>query len=374
LHIIEGVTTILSMNRTPFSNLKYEFHISILRLRVIPSVIYMRAGRKTLAKKVEDIVGSAPGHLGVSIRLAGHGPVVEIDSHVQFPLASVYKVPLLATLFHKIDAGQLSLDEQVILREIDKSLGSGDLQYFRSGARLTVHDLCHLMIVHSDNTATDMIHRLIGLEAPNIYMRKLGLSEIDIYCPGREYFYIFLGWAKQFRGKSLGEITASWKRMSRQERVASFERIRNETRTRSVAEAQKLAIELWGISDEKETKEIRDASAVIDNYGSPGDVATLLERIVTNKVAPRGLTEQMIDYMALCDSREMIPAKIPEGVRVANKTGGVPGTVNDSAIIFASKRNTILCACFSKDVKYADRKVATAAIAQIGLAAYESLK
>jgi beta-lactamase class A len=78
--------------------------------------------------------------------------------------------------------------------------------------------------------------------------------------------------------------------------------------------------------------------------------------------------------MALCDAREMIPAKIPEGVRVANKTGGVPGTVNDSAIIFASKRNTILCACFSKDVKYADRKVAMAAIAQIGLAAYESLK
>ena len=334
----------------------------------------MSIDRRTLARKVEEIVDSAPGHLGVSIRLAGQGSVVGIGASVQFPLASVYKIPLMATLFHKIGAGELDLEKRLVLREIDKSLGSGDLQYFKSGASLTVHDLCYLMIVHSDNTATDMIHRLIGLEAPNIYMRKLGLREIDIYCPGREYFYIFLGWAKQFRGKSLGEITAVWRRMSRRERVEVFERIRNETRSKSVVEAQKLAIELWGVSDEKETKEIRDASAAMDNYGSPGDVATLLELIVTYKVASRGLTKQMIDYMMLCDAREMIPAKIPEGVKVANKTGGVPGTVNDSAIIFASKKNIVLCACFSKDVKHAERKEAMDAIAEIGQIAYKSFR
>ncbi len=327
-----------------------------------------------LLKKVEGVVSSAPGHLGVSIRLAGRGPVVQVNSGEQFPLASVYKVPLMATLFHKVDMGEERLDRRVTLREIDKALGSSDLQYFNPGARLTIHDLCFLMIVHSDNTATDMVHRIIGLEEPSRYMKELGLGSIDIYCPNREYFLLFLGWASRFKGKSLGEATKIWKKMSRDEQIALFDQIRSETRNRTAREAQKLAIELWGVSDEKETKEMRDASEVMDNFGSADDIAAILELIVTNKVAPPRLTEQMIEYMLLCDSRDGIPAKIPEGVRVANKTGGVPGTVNDSALIFASKKNTIACACLSKGVKHAEREDARAAIAEIGLLAYNSFR
>lgn len=333
----------------------------------------MSSQNDRLTRKVEEVLDSAPGHIGVSIRVAGRGPIVEVDSHEQFPLASVYKVPLLATLFHKIDSKDLSLEKRVILRETDKSLGSGDLQYLRSGLNLTVHDLCHLMIVHSDNTATDMIHRLVGLEEPNRYMNELGLDTIDVYCPSREYFLIFLGWAKAFKGKSMGEIAVIWKLMSREERVALFKEVRRETRNRSVKEAQELALKLWGVADEKETKEIRDASAVMDNYGSPSDIACLLELIATFKIASRALTQQMIDYMLLCDSREMIPAKIPVEVRIANKTGGVPGTVNDSAIIFANKRK-ILVACLSKGVKHSDVKDARNAIAEIGSLAYRALK
>jgi beta-lactamase class A len=333
----------------------------------------MSSQNDRLTRKVEEVLDSAPGHIGVSIRVAGRGPIVEVDSHEQFPLASVYKVPLLATLFHKIDSKDLSLEKRVILRETDKSLGSGDLQYLRSGLNLTVHDLCHLMIVHSDNTATDMIHRLVGLEEPNRYMNELGLDTIDVYCPSREYFLIFLGWAKAFKGKSMGEIAVIWKLMSREERVALFKEVRRETRNRSVKEAQELALRLWGVADEKETKEIRDASAVMDNYGSPSDIASLLELIATFKIASRALTQQMIDYMLLCDSREMIPAKIPVEVRIANKTGGVPGTVNDSAIIFANKRK-ILVACLSKGVKHSDVKDARNAIAEIGSLAYRALK
>ncbi len=324
--------------------------------------------------KIDDVVQSAPGHLGVSIRLVGRGPVIDIDSDQQYPLGSVYKVPLLATLFHKVGARELSLDQRVTLREIDKSLGSGDLQYFRPGLNLTAHDLCHLMIVHSDNTATDMVHRLVGMEAPNKYMHELGLDSIDIHCPCREYFLILLGWAKAFKGKSVGEIAKTWKAMSRNERVEMFRSIRIETRNRTAAEAQKLGIELWGVSDEKETKEDRDANEVMDNFGSPSDITRLLEMIVTNKIASRALTRQMIEYMLLCDARAALPSRIPEGVLVANKTGSVAGTVNDSAIIFASVKSTIIGACFSTKVKHSDANEMRGAIAEIGLLAYKALK
>lgn len=312
--------------------------------------------------------------MGVSIRLTGRGSVVEIGSEEQFPLASVYKVPLMATLYHKAQKRELSLEKRLVLKEIDKSLGSGDLQYFRPGATLAVHDICHLMIVHSDNTATDMIHYLVGFDAPNAYMRELGLNSFDIYCPGREYFLIFLGWATRFKGKSLGEIAKIWKSLDRDARVAIYKEVRKETLSRSVKEAQKLSIELWGVDDEIETKEVRDASGIMDNIGSPADVSKLLELIITNKIASPRLSEDMVEFMLLCDYREMIPAKIPPSIRVGNKTGGVPGTVNDCGIIFASKKNTVLCACFNRDVKYAQRREAREAIAEIGLLAYKAFR
>jgi beta-lactamase class A len=333
----------------------------------------MSSGKRSLVKEVEEIVSSAPGRMGVSIRLVGQGQIVQIRSDEILPLASVYKVPLLATLFHKVDGGKERLDRRVELKEIDKSLGS-DLQYFRTGARLTVHDLCYLMIVHSDNTATDMVHRIVGLEEPNRYLRELGLDDIDIYCPNREYFLVFIGWSRRFKGKSLGEIARIWKKMSRKERVDLYAEVRRETRYKSAEEAQRRTVELYGISDEKETKEIRDSSEIMDNHGSSDDIARLLELIAMNKIASPRLTAQMLEYMFLCDSREGLPAKIPDGVRVANKTGGVPGTVNDSALIFASRRNTVACVCLSKGVKYADRKEAREAIAEIGLLAYNAFR
>jgi len=308
------------------------------------------------------------------VRLAGRGSVLEIDSDERYPLASVYKVPILATLFHKASEGGVDLDERLTLRELDKSLGSGDLQYFRAGARLTLHDLCHLMMVHSDNTATDMVHYHIGLDAPNEYMHSLGLTSFDIYCPNREYFLIFLGWAERFRGMSLGEIARTWRRMSRTERVRTFRELRRQTAHRTAKEAQELALELWGLSDEKETREIREASEVMDNFGSPADVSRLQELMVTNRVAPKMLTDQMMQYMLLCDAREGIPRMIPEGVRVANKTGGVPGTVNDTAVIYASRKNTAICTCLSRGVKHRDRKAAQDVISAIGLEVYRAFK
>jgi len=327
-----------------------------------------------LAKRVKRIVESSPCKMGVSVSLVGHGSVVELSSDRPFPLASVYKIPLMATLFHRVNSGEIDLDERLVLREEDKALGSSDLQYLRPGLSLTLHDLCYEMIVHSDNTATDMIHRRLGLDAPNDYMRELGLDSFDIYCPNREYFLMFLGWADRFKGMRLRQIAEVWKAMTRKQRVDALMEIREQTRDRSSREAQELAVQLWGYADEKETAEDRLASSVIDNRGSPRDLTKLLELIVTNKIASPKSTEQMTEYMVLCDSRDRLPARIPPSVKVGNKTGTVPGTLNDCAIIFASKKNTLCCTCLADHVKYSDKPEVTKKMATIGLAVYETFK
>ncbi|MEM0343219.1 MAG: serine hydrolase [Thermoplasmata archaeon] len=329
---------------------------------------------RSLHRRIAALAETFPGQLGVSVRLVGHGSVVEIDSDVPYPLASVYKVPIMATLFHRVAEGTVSLDTRLTLNECDKSLGSGDLQYFRAGARLTLHDLCHLMIVHSDNTATDMIHYRLGLDAPNEYMHSLGLNSFDIYCPNREYFLIFLGWSSRFRDMPLGKVARIWRDMTREERIEVFREVRRETAHRTAAEAQRLAAKLWGISDERETRDMREASEAMDNLGSPADVSMLQELIVTHRVAPRQLTEQMLGYMLLCDARERLPKLIPEGVRVANKTGTVSGTVNDTAVIFAGRGRVSICTCLSRGVRRKDLKTAEGVLSSIGLEVYRAFR
>ena len=329
---------------------------------------------KILARKIQRIVDSIPGEMGVSVRLVGHGSVVEVNSDEKFPLASVYKVPLMATLFHKAEQGEIDLDERLTLREEDKSLGNNDLQFFRAGLNLTLFDLCYEMIVHSDNTATDMIHYRLGLDAPEEYMASIGLDSFELGCPCREYYFLLIGWADRFKGRRLREIAETWKKMTREERNKAFAEIREQNRNSSMLEAQRRAIELWGLADEKETREDRLVSSALDNFGSPRHISMLLEQIVTNKIACPVNTSQMIDFMLLCDTRDRLPAKLPPSVLIANKTGTVPGTINDCAVIYASKKNTFCCSCLSKNVKYADMKKVEDSIANIALAAYLAFK
>ena len=327
-----------------------------------------------LARRIRRIVASAPCRMGVSVSLAGQGSVLELNPDRPFPLASVYKIPLMATLFHKVELGEIDLNERVVLREADKSLGSSDLQYLRPGLNMTLHDLCYEMIVHSDNTATDMIHHRVGLDAPNEYMRELGLNSFDIYCPCREYFLIFLGWADRFKGMSLREIADVWKTMTPNQRIDVFAQVREQTRDRSAKEAQELGIQLWGYADEKETANDRYACSVMDNVGSARDLTRLLEMIVTSRIASPMHSQQMVDYMVLCDARDRLPARIPPSVKVGNKTGTVPGTMNDCAVIFATKKNILCCTCLADKVKYSNKPKVAKSMAAIGLAVYEAYR
>lgn len=334
----------------------------------------MRSKAKDLSARIARIAGNAPCRMGVSVKPIGGDAVVGLNSEEQFPLASVYKVPLLATLFHKVSVGELSLEQRLTLTEEDKALGSGDLSFYAPGANLTVGDLCYLMIVHSDNTATDMIHHLIGFDAPNKYMRSFGLNSIDIHCSNREYFLILLGWSRRFGGKDLAHVARIWRNLTIGERLSIFREVREENRGKPFAEMKKAALKLWGFNEEKETRGMRLAEEAMDNPGSPSDIAKLLDMIASHEIATKDLTEQMLEYMLLCDSRERLRALLPEDVICVNKTGSVSGTVNDCGITYASKKNQVACACFAKHVKHSDRKRVEEAISRIGLEVYRAFK
>ncbi len=150
------------------------------------------------------------GTAGVAARNLASGAGVQLNADEAFPLASVFKIPVMVEVMRQADAGALRLDERLTLRESDKSPGS-TLIHCQEGLAPTVRDLLYLMITLSDNTATDMLWRRVGVESVNRTMRDLGLATIDCTMPNREYFLFETGLGSEWAGLSGPETVARWR-------------------------------------------------------------------------------------------------------------------------------------------------------------------
>jgi beta-lactamase class A len=95
-----------------------------------------------------------------------------------FSAASTIKVPLLIAFLQDVDAGKIRLDEVMTMQADDKAEGSGDLQYTEVGSKYQAIDVATLMIINSDNTATNMvIRRLGGIDAVNQRFKQWNLQQ-----------------------------------------------------------------------------------------------------------------------------------------------------------------------------------------------------
>src|SRR5438552_407661 len=116
---------------------------------------------------------------GVSVWHIESGEQIDVNGDESYPMASVFKIPVLATAGQQLKAGKLKLDDRILLKNEDKSAGSGILQFLEAGVSPTFRDLLTLMIIISDNTATDMnVATLGGPLVVESYMHQLGLNDI----------------------------------------------------------------------------------------------------------------------------------------------------------------------------------------------------
>ena len=108
---------------------------------------------------------------GVYVRFLDRGDEIGIDADRMIDTMSLIKVPILVALMRRVDRGDVDLDRRITLEDNHKRLGTGVLRLFDAGASFTVHDAARMMIVVSDNTATD-----ICLEAPERVAGTLSLT------------------------------------------------------------------------------------------------------------------------------------------------------------------------------------------------------
>ena len=159
----------------------------------------MTATSRTLHETLRDIIERGPATGGVAVRHIERDERFGFDADTPYPAASVFKVPVLVEALRQIGRGAFSLTDRWELTEEDKSTGSGVLTRLMPGLRPTVRDLLTLMIIISDNTATDMLVRRLRPERITATMRALRYQHTVVAHGCRELLRGILGGL--FRGR-----------------------------------------------------------------------------------------------------------------------------------------------------------------------------
>ncbi|WP_229365986.1 serine hydrolase [Fibrisoma montanum] len=112
--------------------------------------------------------------------LADSTPSFYHHADERVPSASLIKLPILIEAMERIKAGQLDPDEIHILTDSEKTGGDGVLKTYSHRSRIAYRDLIRLMMIHSDNTATNILINELSQNAINQRIRSLGLSATQL--------------------------------------------------------------------------------------------------------------------------------------------------------------------------------------------------
>jgi beta-lactamase class A len=109
------------------------------------------------------------------------GVYLDLSGDKAFPAASTIKLPILIAFFQAVDAGQVRLDETLVMRKDLIASESGVMQYQPVGTQFSALETVDQMITISDNTATNMmINRLGGIAALNQRFKSWGLTQTTL--------------------------------------------------------------------------------------------------------------------------------------------------------------------------------------------------
>ena len=120
------------------------------------------------------------GQAGILIKDLRSNWEISYDKDRLFPSASLAKVPIMCACFLASEEGKIKLDQQVVLKSSDKLAGSGILKDVQPGAIFTVEELIGLMVYDSDNTATNMLTSMVGIDYLNNIFNSLGLKNTNL--------------------------------------------------------------------------------------------------------------------------------------------------------------------------------------------------
>jgi beta-lactamase class A len=265
-----------------------------------------------LEDAIQKRIAASGADVAVALRTLDGGVELLIRPDEPFHAASTMKVPVMIELFRRSDAGQLSLDAPMPVRNEFHSIVDGsvyrlsegddsDLEVYRHvGGTMTLRQLCEAMITVSSNLAA------------NVLIERLGAKEI------------------QSTTDALG--------------------------------AGGLKV-LRGVEDDKAFEK------GLNNTTTARALLTLLWKIAKGEAASPDSSRAMVDMLARQRFNDGVPALLPQGTRVAHKTGTITKIHHDAAIVYGPRPFVIVVLVRGIE----DQKVSGPLIAGIARDAYREL-
>jgi beta-lactamase class A len=131
-----------------------------------------------LEASIQRTTRSVNATWGIYVKSLETSEEVALDADRQMETMSTIKIPLMVEVLEQVKAGKLKLTDQYTFVQADAQPGTGTIQRLDPGAVMTVKDLITLMIIVSDNTATEVLYRMVGgPDAVNARMDALGLGK-----------------------------------------------------------------------------------------------------------------------------------------------------------------------------------------------------
>ena len=252
-----------------------------------------------LAARVENRIAGFDGSVGVYAKNLKSGARFERDADEIFATASVFKIPVMIELFRRAERGDLRLDERLKLPTtgISRSVATGALRYLHDAPELSLLDYCRLMIVLSDDVATDLLMTVVDPAAITRTMARLGFPHTRVAANLTVMHYRMAG------------IDAT---------VATAE---NDALLRSRVLAGEL--QPVGLADR----------TLIGNVTTPREMGTILERLHRGEIVSQKSSTEMLEILTHAAGRGMIPRHLPRETVVAHKTGGTWRVKADVGIV-----------------------------------------
>jgi beta-lactamase class A len=313
-----------------------------------------RNWQASLLERLEKLDADYPGELGVYVKDLATGQSLSFRGDESWYVASGIKVLVAIEVFRQIEADLFTLETRLRLKPSDVVDGAGHTNRQARGSWLTVRYLLEEMLIYSDNTATDMLIRLVGLDNVNATGRSLipaGFFQVTTLADVRRHAYAGLH-PKAFTltGNDLLEIR----------RHPVNERIEALARVLKVSPDEFAHASLDAPFSAYYATHLNSAS--LDAYGA------LLEMLASGKILSAASTQTLMEMLKNVQTgQDRIKAGLPKSVRFAHKTGTQYARICDMGITFSTANaeadRVIIVACSRGLVP---RRQANKALRQVG--------
>jgi beta-lactamase class A len=289
-------------------------------------VLAQTATQNPLESEVDQIAAQHHGQVSIYAKDLKIGQTVALKADEPVQTASVIKLAILYEAMEQVRRGKARWDDKVTLTKENQTSGSGVLGFFDTPATLTLKDVLSMMVMVSDNTATNVAIDKIGLDAVNAEMARLGLKNTWLY--------------KKVGKPALGPMPADQKKFGL-----------GKTTAREMATLMERIV----------------TCRLGDNEAPPPDADRAICGVAVHMLRSQFYRDGAPRYLEPIDSSE-------EGSAIANKTGALDAVRNDVDAV-ATKNGLLILSIFTwdnKDQSWTDDNEAYLTTAKIAKAITDS--